>query len=101
MALEIISIVLSSLTMIVVAIINNNANIRAKKEDELAKKREKESRLSMQMMDASVQLSVVTANALTGGHNNGNVEAARIAAENARAAYNAFLQEVAAHEVAK
>ena len=54
----------------------------------------------MKMMSATLQLSVVTANALTGGHNNGNVEAARLAAENAQADYQAFLQKVTAQEVA-
>ena len=55
----------------------------------------------MKMMSATLQLSVVTANALTGGHNNGNVEAARLAAETAQAEYEAFLQKVTAQEVAK
>lgn len=63
--------------------------------------RAEEARLSMQMMSATLQLSVVTANALTGGHNNGNVEAARLAAETAQVNYEAFLQKVAAKEVAK
>lgn len=63
--------------------------------------RAEEARLSMQMMSATLQLSVVTANALTGGHNNGNVEAARLAAETAQANYEAFLQKVTAKEVAK
>ena len=108
MILEIISIVLSSLTMIIVAIINTRATQdrkvteeRNRKADELASKREKESRLSMQMMDATLQLSVVTANAVLGGHNNGNVERAKQAAEKAQAEYLQFLQEIASHEVAK
>ena len=63
--------------------------------------RTEEARLSMKMMSATLQLSVVTANALTGGHNNGNVEAARLAAETAQAEYEAFLQKVTAQEVAK
>lgn len=106
--LEIISIIMSSLTMVVVAIINYRATVdrkkqeeREKKEDRRAAQREKESRLSMQMMDASIQLSIVSANALTNGKNNGNVEEARKAAEAARIAYIDFLKDVAAHEVAK
>ena len=63
--------------------------------------REKESRLSMQMMHATLQLSIVTSNAVTGGHNNGNVERARTAAEAAEKAYQDFLMEAAAHEVTK
>ena len=63
--------------------------------------REKESRLSMQMMHATLQLSIVTSNAVTGGHNNGNVERSRTAAEDAEKAYQDFLMEAAAHEVTK
>ena len=60
-----------------------------------AERRAEESRLSMQMASATLQLAVVTANALTGGHNNGNVEAAKSAATKAEADYQAFLFRVA------
>lgn len=66
-----------------------------------AKLRAEESRLSMKMHDASLQLCIVTANALTGGHNNGNVERARIAASEAQDEYNKFLQEIAANTITK
>ena len=57
----------------------SNAQINtAEKHAEL---RRKESLLSLEMMDATLQLSIVTSNALTGGHNNGNVERAREAAK--------------------
>lgn len=71
------------------------------KEELREARRAEESRLSMQMMYATLQLSVVTANALTGGHNNGNVEQAKRAAEKAETEYQAFLQNVAAAEIAK
>ena len=106
--LEVLSIICSSVTMIIVAYINYRAvqdrkknEERDKKTDEIAVRREKESRLSMKMMDATLQLSVVTANAVLGGHNNGNVEKAKQAAEEARAQYLNFLQDIASHEVAK
>lgn len=63
-------------------------------------RRAEESRLSMQMMSATLQLATVTANALTGGHNNGNVERAKSAAEKAEKDYQSFLISVAAKEVA-
>lgn len=72
--------------------------------EELEKKsalREEESRCSMQMMYATLQLSIVTANALTGGHNNGNVEQAKLAAQTAEADYQKFLQKVAASAINK
>lgn len=74
---------------------------KKEKEEEAkrAKERMEESRLSMKIMDATLQLSVVTANALTGGHNNGNVEEARKAAQDAQKEYNQFLQRVSAEEI--
>lgn len=61
--------------------------------------REEESRLSMQMNYATLQLSIVTANALTGGHNNGNVEQAKMNAQKAELDYQHFLQKVAASTI--
>ena len=93
---------------VIVAIIEAIAAVDRKKTKKSRTEAEKqealrteEARLSMKMMSATLQLSVVTANALTGGHNNGNVEAARLAAETAQAEYEAFLQKVTAQEVAK
>ena len=51
------------------------------------------------MMDATLQLSIVTSNALTGGHNNGNVERAREAAKTVGAKYADFMREVTAGEI--
>ena len=92
---------------VVVAIIEAIAAADRKKtkksraeEEKREERRTEETRLSMKMMSATLQLSVVTANAVLGGHNNGNVEAARKAAETAQAEYDAFLQKVTAQEVA-
>lgn len=71
------------------------------KQERRAAQRAEESRLSMQMMDATLQLSIVSANALTNGHNNGNVERARIAAQKAQEEYEKFLQKLASNELAK
>ena len=60
-----------------------------------------ETNLQMKMNSATLQLCVVTANALTGGKNNGNVERAKQAAKEAEEAYNTFIQELAANQVAK
>lgn len=96
----------SAAAVIIVAIIEWRASkdrqfIKAAQEEALirAEQREIENRLSMQMLDATLQLSVVSANALTGGHNNGNVEAARRAAEETSRAYKQFLIETAAHNI--
>ncbi len=77
----------------------------SKKDQERLKRHEqqraKETKLQMEMNSATLQLCVVTSNALTGGHNNGNVERARQAAKDAEDAYNAYIQELAANQVAK
>lgn len=77
----------------------------SKKDQERLKRHEqqraKETKLQMEMNSATLQLCVVTSNALTGGHNNGNVEMARQAARDAEDAYNAYIQELAANQVAK
>lgn len=77
----------------------------SKRDQERLKRHEqqrvKETKLQMEMNSATLQLCVVTSNALTGGHNNGNVEKARQAAKDAEEAYNAYIQELAANQVAK
>lgn len=101
--IEVISVCISSVCTVAVALIGMKAaesqkrNAEYQEEEREARRlREQESRLSMAMMGATLQLSIVNANALTGGHNNGNVELARKAAEKAQADYNAFLQATAA-----
>lgn len=74
---------------------------QAKRSEERAKLRAEESTLSMQMINASLQLSVVCANALTGGHNNGNVEEAKVSAEKAQNEYEKFIKGIAATQLAK
>lgn len=78
---------------------------QSKRDQERIKRHEqqraKETKLQMEMNSATLQLCIVTSNALTGGHNNGNVERARQAAKDAEDAYNAYIQELAANQVAK
>lgn len=77
------------------------AKIDQEKQERRAAQRAEESRLSMQMANATLQLSIVTANALTGGHNNGNVERAKQAAAAAQEEYDAFVKQLASRELAK
>ena len=63
--------------------------------------RREEALLSLQMIDATMQLSLVASNALTNGHNNGNVEQARIAAQKAQERYKEFMQTTTAYAVSK
>lgn len=81
---------------LLIAIVEVRATKDRKKKEIRDKLRAEESRLSMQLMDANCQLSEVTANALTNGHNNGNVEAAKKAAVKAKQEYYDFLKRSAA-----
>lgn len=93
--------IISAVAIILVAIIETG-NIRRRKTEEIRRtRREKESRLSMELMSASVDLAYVTSLAVTGGHTNGNVEAAQKKAEAAQEAYEDFIKDEAAHAVAK
>ena len=90
----IITACISAVSAIIVAYIGVHSKRNEEKAEKRDKRREKESLLSMRMMDATMQLSIVSANALTHGHNNGNVEQAREAAAKAREDYEQFLREV-------
>lgn len=91
--------IISSAALIVVAIIEAIAANERKKDKKLSEQRSKEMYLSLKMVSATLQLSVVSANALTGGYNNGNVEQAKKAAQEAEKEYNDFLKHLAADEL--
>lgn len=93
--------IIPALATITVAIIELIAARDRKRASDREDIRTRESRLSMEMMNATLQLSLVTANALTGGHNNGNVEKAYAAAKQAEESYYKFLFDVTSHEVGK
>lgn len=100
--------IIPGLCTIVVAVIEaiaakdrKAAKESSEKHERRQQQREKAERLQIRMQNATLQLSIVSANALTGGHNNGNVERARAAAESAQAEYDAFINELAAREIAK
>ena len=93
--------IISALALILVAVIETS-NLRTRKTEEIRRqRRERESRLSMELMSASVDLAFVTSLAVTGGKINGNVEAAQKKAEVAQKAYEDFIKDEAAHAVAK
>lgn len=103
-----ISAIISAVAAIVVAIIEGISLSERQKEkkanerrEKLATQRAEENALSMKMNFATLQLSIVCSNALTGGHNNGNVERAKLAAQEAEAEYRAYLQKIAASQISK
>lgn len=95
----VITACISAISAIIVAYIGVRSKQIEDKAEKREKRREKESLLSMKMMDATMQLSIVSSNALTNYANNGNVEEAREAAKKARNEYEAFLREVTAQSL--
>ena len=66
-----------------------------------AERREKESRLSMDLMYSTCGLSIDTARALREGHTNGTLAGDLDQAKAAMGAYDDFVRQEAAHAVAK
>ena len=97
----IICALIAAASAIAVAVIEHKADTERKRTAARAERRGKESRLSMELMSATCELSVVTATALRDGHTNGTLEPAIQAAREAQASYRSFLRDEAAHAVAK
>lgn len=97
----VISSVIAAGSAIAVAIIETRAEKDRKRTLARAERRERESRLSMELMSATCELSVVTAKAVKSGHMNGDLEPALIKARKAQEDYQGFLQDTAAHAVVK
>ena len=93
--------IISSAALVAVAVIQTHAAADKKRTEARARRREVESRLSMELMSATMDLAYVTSLAVTGGHVNGNVEAAQEKAEKANDKYKEFLRAEAAHAVVK
>ena len=79
---------------IAVAILARNVSARNKKDDRREELRREESRVTMQMLESTMDLSVACCNALCGGHNNGNVEEAQKKAQQASGEYQSFKTKV-------
>ena len=92
---------IAALASIVVTVIELRASRDRKRTEARADRREEESRLSMDLMLATSEMTDVLCIALQGGTVNGNVEEARKKGKDAREAYRAFLRNQAAHQVAK
>lgn len=84
----------SAVCTIIVAKVQLDNNRQRKVDDDRDARRQKESRLSMRMMEASIELADVNAVALQNGKLNGDVEEARKKAKDALDEYRAFLADV-------
>ena len=97
----IICAIIAAISGIVIAIVEGRASKDRKRTEQRAKRRAKESRLSMELMSATCELSVVTAIAYKEGHMNGTLEPALAKAEKAQEDYQSFLKDEAAYAVSK
>lgn len=97
----IICALIAAASGIAVAAIEHKADAERKRSHERAERREKESRLSMDLMSATCELSMLTAVAMREGHTNGTLEPALDTARAAQQKYRDFLRDEAAHAVAK
>jgi len=98
---ELLCAAVSGLCAIAAAFAGCQASRASARSERSSALRRRESLLSLEMMDATLKLSVVTANALTGGHNNGNVALARERAGGVSEKYEQFMRETTAYEVGK
>jgi len=71
------------------------------RDERRAADRAEESRLSMRMMDAMLELEIATALAVEGGKLNGEMTAAKRKANEAADTYHEFVEKIAARQIAK
>ena len=90
---------LSAVSVIIVAQINKESNEQKKVNDEREERHKKQMLLTMEMIDASIELGDVNAVSLQQGKLNGNVEEARKKAKEARIKYQKFLADVASEVI--
>lgn len=98
---EVICALIAGAATVVAAFSERRSRISSKRTEARAQRREKESRLAMDLMYANCALSLTTAKKLAGMHTNGDVEEAMSAAKSAQAAYQDFAREEAARSFSK
>ena len=96
-----IGIAVSCSATVISAKIAANVAKSQKQENERAKRRAEESKLSMDLMSATCALSVVCAKKLTNQHTNGDVEDAMSSAVSAQTAYKDFCNKQVASELSQ
>lgn len=92
---------IAAIASVLVAVIEIRGQRDRRRSEARAERRERESRLSMDLMIATSEMTDVLCIALQGGKINGNVEEARKKGSAARDAYRKFLADTAAHQVSK
>ena len=98
---EVVCALVAGASTVLAALAERRSSSSVKRAESRAQRREKESRLAMELMYANCSLSLITAKKLTGMHTNGDVEEAMEAAAGAREAYIDFVRDEAAHNFSK
>lgn len=101
MSTEIICALIAGIATVVAALAERRSRLSVRRTEARAQRREKESRLAMDLMYANCALSLTTAKKLAGMHTNGDVEEAMEAARTAQEAYQDFARDEAAHQFSK
>ena len=101
MSPEIICALIAGIATVVAALAERRSRLSVRRTEARAQRREKESRLAMDLMYANCALSLTTAKKLAGMHTNGDVEEAMEAARTAQEAYQDFARDEAAHQFSK
>ena len=98
---EIVCAWIAAAATVVAALAERRSRVGARRSEMRAARREKESRLAMELMYANCSLSLTTARKLAGMHTNGDVEYAMEAAKAAQESYQNFVRDEAAHQFSK
>ena len=98
---SIVAAIISAVAAVMVAHINTRQEKQNKEVNEHNQRREKEAVLNGKMVSALCGLSDVTAEAVRGGHTNGNLEEAQKKAKQAQDEYDEFLQSIALQDLKK
>lgn len=106
--IQVITAIISAISLIVVAAIGRKSDKNQKSSEayreervKLEEIRAKENYLEMKVQIAALDLAYVTSLAVTGGHTNGNVEAAQEKAIAAKGEYYDFINRTYSEEIYK
>ena len=98
---EVLCALIAAAATVLAALAERRSRLSTKRAEARAQRREKESRLAMDLMYANCALSLTTAKKLAGLHTNGDVEEAMEAARTAQEAYQDLARDEAAHQFSK
>ena len=99
--MEVLCALIAGICTVLAAMAERQSRVSSRRAENRAQRREKESRLAMELMYANCALSLTTAKKLAGMHTNGDVEAAMETARTAQEAYVDFVRNQAAHNFSK